>query len=428
MLAFGPPPSGLPSASDLTDLLLRYLACGEPRSAIVEPHDDGHAIRVDGGDGYVTRARLPSTLGNAVAARLAIIADLDLGSPSTQLGRVRVALREPASAPSPASTEFVVALRAVAGGLAAEVHRMATTSAPPALPDAGPAGDDDASRYRLKRELGRGGMGVVYLGEHVALQKEVAIKVLHASSTLNPALAAQFMVEARAACRARHPGIVDVTDFGTLADGRAYIAMEVVVGPTLANVIDTHGPMPFRRVLTLAARIADALHAASVRGVVHRDLTPSNIFVCEDDRPKIGDFGVAKLLDADPTDDPGDATPVVGTAGYMAPEQGLGDPVDGRSDLYSLGCVMYRMVTGSVPFTASSLYAILVKHLNEPPPPMSSPHGPVPAGLVRVILRALAKNPDDRYQTAHSMLRDLELASDELEALETVSAPGSTTP
>lgn len=409
-------PSGSPSATDLTDLLLRFLALGDPRSATVEPSEDGHAIRVDVGEGYATRAQLSSSLGNAVAARLAIIADLEVGSIATQLGRVRVALREAASGPSPASTEFIVAVRTVSGGLAAEIHRMVTTLAPPALPDAsGPESEDTVGRYRLKRELGRGGMGVVYLGEHVLLQKEVAIKVLHASATLNPMLTAQFVVEARAACRARHPGIVDVTDFGTLSDGRAFIAMEVVVGPTLATVIDTDGPLRPERVLVLAARIADALRAASARGVVHRDLTPSNIFVCEGDQPKIGDFGVAKLIDADASDDPNDGGPVVGTAGYMSPEQGLGEAVDARSDIYSLGCVMYRMVTGALPFTANSLYAILAKHLNEPPPPMSSPHGPVPEALSRIILRALAKSPSDRYQSAAAMLDDLDEASSKLD-------------
>jgi tRNA A-37 threonylcarbamoyl transferase component Bud32 len=415
--------SGAPSARDLTDLLLRHLALGDARSATVEPLGVGHAIRIDGGDGYVTRAEVSSSLGNAVAARLAIIADLEVGSSATQLGRVRVALREPESGPSPTSSEFVVAVRTIAADLSAEIHRMATTWAPASLPDASGAEREQASgRYHLKRELGRGGMGIVYLGEHVVLQKEVAIKVLHAGATLNPVLTAQFVVEARAACRARHPGIVDVTDFGTLPDGRAYIAMELVEGPTLSAVIEAEGPLHPRRILVLAARIADALHAAGARGVVHRDLTPSNIFVCSDDRPKIGDFGVAKLIDADAKDEPNQT---VGTAGYMAPEQGLGEAVDGRSDVYSLGCVMYRMVTGVVPFTGKSLYTILLKHLNDAPPPMESPHGAVPEELSRIILRALAKTPSDRYQTAGEMFKDLQEASSAL--YPTLSTqPGST--
>ena len=410
---------GSPSAGDLTDLLLRHLALSDSRSATVEPLGSGHAIRVDGGDGYVTRAELPSALGNAVAARLAIVADLEVGSSATQLGRVRVALREPESGVGPTNSEFVVAVRTVAEGLSAEIHRMATTWPTAALPEADRFDEDDSSaRYHLKRELGRGGMGVVYLGEHVVLQKEVAIKVLHANATLNPVLTAQFVVEARAACRARHPGIVDVTDFGTLPDGRAYIAMELIEGPTLSAVIEAEGPLHPRRILVLAARIADALHAAGARGVVHRDLTPSNIFICGDDRPKIGDFGVAKLIDADAKNEPNQT---VGTAGYMAPEQGLGEAVDGRSDIYSLGCVMYRMVTGLVPFTGKSLYMILLKHLNEAPPVMESPHGPVPEELSRIILRALAKSPKDRYQTAAEMFHDLQEASSTL-------YPGPSTP
>jgi tRNA A-37 threonylcarbamoyl transferase component Bud32 len=400
-----------PSPVDLADLILNLFGSDGPRSVAVEPAGARHAIRVDGNDGYVTRATLPSALGNAVVARLAIIAELTLGSATTQLGRVRIALRDAgdASGTSRIGSELLLAVRTVEGGLSAEVHRMATTMAPRELS----LGNDDElrdqlGRYRLKGELGRGGMGVVYLGEHVVLQKEVAIKVLYTTSLENPTLAAQFVVEARAACRAKHPGIVDVTDFGALSDGRAYIAMELVSGPTLATVLDEGGPLTPARVLVLSARIAEALYAASTRGVVHRDLTPSNIFVCEDDQPKIGDFGVAKLLDADDgKDDLTATTPVVGTAGYMSPEQGLGEAVDGRSDIYSLGCVMYRMVTGRVPFTGNSLYAILAQHINDAPPPMESPHGPVPEALSRVILRALAKSPSQRYQTAGEMLSEL---------------------
>jgi serine/threonine protein kinase len=193
--------------------------------------------------------------------------------------------------------------------------------------------------------------------------------------------------------------------------------MELVVGPTLSALIEAEGPLAPARVLTLSGRIADALHAASVRGVVHRDLTPSNIFVCEGDWPKIGDFGVAKLVDKDApaTDALPKAEPVVGTAGYMSPEQGLGDPVDARSDIYSLGCVMYRMVTGKVPFTGNSLYTVLLKHMNEPPPPMESPHGPIPEPLSSIILRALAKRPNERYQSAEEMLADITNTSKTLE-------------
>ena len=398
-----------PSASDLADLLLRHLALSDARSATVEPLGAGHAIRIDVGDGYVTRAELASSLGNAVAARLAIVADLEIGSSGTQLGRVRVALREPASGTGLTSSELLVAVRTAGASLSAELHRMTTTWSPASLGESTtPQTDDDPGRYRLKRELGRGGMGIVYLGEHVVLQKEVAIKVLHANATANPLLTAQFVVEARAACRARHPGIVDVTDFGTLPDGRAYIAMELVTGPTLSTILETEGPLHPRRVLVLAARIAEALQAASARGFVHRDLTPSNVFICDDDRPKIGDFGVAKLVDGDAKNE---QNQTVGTASYMAPEQGLGEAVDGRSDIYSLGCVMYRMVTGLVPFTGKSLYMILLKHLNEAPPVMESPHGPVPQELTQIVLRALAKSPRDRYQTAEEMALDLQEAS-----------------
>lgn len=406
------PPTIELSPVDVADLVLRRLAVAPSSSVLIEPDEGVYAVRLDEGDGYVTRATLEPSLGNAVAMRLAVIADLELAAPVAQLGRVRVSVREPKSGPSSIACEMFLAVRPAAEGLSAELFRTATMLPRHPLPSSG-AEDEVFGRYRLKREIGRGGMGIVYLGEHVVLQKEVAIKVLHLSAMQNPMLAAQFIVEARAACRARHPGIVDVTDFGTLADGRAYIAMELVDAPTLSAVLEAEGPLPPERVVTLSEGIAEALHAASERGVVHRDLTPSNIFVCAGDRPKIGDFGVAKLNDADPAN--GDVLPnaelVVGTAGYMSPEQGFGEPVDGRSDIYSLGCVMYRMITGRVPFSGSSLYAVLMKHLNEPPPPMTSPHGPIPEPLARVVLRALGKRPSDRYATAEEMARDLAKAA-----------------
>ncbi len=407
--AVSSPPTIDLSPVDAADLVLRRLSAGPPCSILIEPDDVAYAMRVDEGAGYVTRATLGPSLGNAVAMRLALVADFDPAANAAQLGRVRVAVREPNSGPSSTACEVLLAVRPAHGGLSAEIFRTPTTLVPRhTLPTSG-AEDETFGRYRLKRELGRGGMGIVYLGEHVVLQKEVAIKVLHLTAMQNPMLAAQFIVEARAACRARHPGIVDVTDFGTLADGRAYIAMELVEAPTLAAVLEAEGPLPPERVAKLSEGIADALHAASARGVVHRDLTPSNIFVCAGDRPKIGDFGVAKLNDADTANK--DALPnaelVVGTAGYMSPEQGLGEAVDTRSDIYSLGCVMYRMITGHVPFSGASLYAVLMKHMNEPPPPMTSPHGPIPEPLARVVLRALGKRPSDRYATAEEMTRDL---------------------
>lgn len=409
-------PSELPNATDLVDLLLAHLAADGPLSAAVEPAGPGHVVRIDAGEGYAARATIPRALGNAVSARLAVLAEVRLAPVAVSVGRFRVALRSAESGPHPPTSDFVLAVRTSPDGLAAELHRLATTTAPrPALRDERDEGNAAFGRYRLKGEIGRGGMGVVYRGEHVVLQKEVAIKVLHANASAEPSLAAQFVVEARAACRARHPGIVDVTDFGTLEDGRAYLAMELVEGPTLAALLEREGPMPPERVIALSTRIADALHAASARGVVHRDLTPSNIFVCEGDRPKIGDFGVAKLIDAEASsrDALGQGAGVVGTANYMAPEQGRGEAVDGRSDIYSLGCVMYRMLTGKVPFTGGSLIAVVSKHATEPPPPMVSPHGAVPAPLERIVARALAKAPGDRFQSADELRCALADAAEE---------------
>lgn len=397
------------TAVEAADLLLHLVTCGKPRAIALEPGTSGHLVHVDDGDGYRERTRLTSSLGDAVVARLAILAELTPGASTSQLGRLRVSLKRPASGSAPPIVELLVAVRVADRGLAAEVHRVATVAGTftPATVDPVAVPDADFGKYRLDRELGRGGMGVVYLAKHVVLDKPVAVKVLHPMASDNPMLTSQFVIEARAACRARHPGIVDVTDFGTMPDGRAFLVMELVESPTLATVLDGEGPLTHPRVVTLAVRIAEALQAASAHGVVHRDLTPANIFVCNGDQPKICDFGVAKIVDKDAEDLEGVASRVVGTAAYMSPEQGLGEAVDARTDIYALGCVMYRMLTGKVPFAGGSLVAILAKHVHDAPPAMTSPHGPIPAALEGVVLRALAKRPAERYQSPEEMLFDL---------------------
>lgn len=401
-------------AVDLTDLLLWLVACGRPRAVALEPLTAGHVLRVDGGDGYEDYLRLPTALGEAVVARLAVIAEIPLGATSgSVLGRVRLALRH-GSASAALSTEILVAVRVVDEGLAVEIHRLASATLappPPAVIDVADASEAEIGKYRLERELGRGGMGIVYLARHVALDKPVAVKVLHPTASDDPLVTAQFVIEARAACRARHPGIVDVTDFGVMPDGRAYLVMEYVDAPTLTAVLEREGPLAPERVLLIAKRMAEALSKASAHGVVHRDLSPSNVFLCPGDQPKIGDFGVAKIVGTETDEAPGSGPlRVVGTAAYMSPEQGLGDAVDARTDIYALGCVMYRMLTGKVPFSGGSLMAILAKHVHEAPPPMVSPHGAIAPAVERVVWRALAKKPAERYQTAEEMRVDLERA------------------
>jgi serine/threonine-protein kinase len=263
-------------------------------------------------------------------------------------------------------------------------------------------------------------MGVVYLAEHVALEKEVALKVLHAEAARDPTLAAQFLVEARAACRARHPGIVDVTDFGSLADGRTYLVMERIVWPTLAALLTrTLGPLPLSRALAIARNVAEALAAAAAHGVVHRDLTPTNIFVADDDRTKIADFGLARIEGHDPASQQSPGA-LGGTAGYMSPEQWLGERADTRSDIYSLGVVLFRTITGQMPFPTRDPLELLDQQMSAPVPMAHGEHGPVPPQVQQLLERAMAARQAERFQTVDELL----LA---LRALEGALAPSGWT-
>jgi serine/threonine-protein kinase len=306
--------------------------------------------------------------------------------------------------------QLLVATWATADGLAAEVHHLGGAVAHTAAPTLGDVdGPERVGMYRIVKEIGRGGMGVVYRAEHVALERPVALKVLAPEAASNAALASQFLVEARAACRARHPGIVDVTDFGHLADGRPYLVMELVEAPTLASELRREGAFAPARAVALARRIASALEAASRQGVVHRDLTPSNVFVLEGDKVKIGDFGLARIVDASRAPaaaDPTEGGNVMGTATYMSPEQARGEPGDSRSDIYALGCILFKMLTGQAPFSGSEL-EILAQHATTPFPPMVGPDGAIPESVERIVLRATAKRPEERYQSLSELTAEL---------------------
>ena len=383
---------------ELADLLLTALARRHVSAVSIEPRGDRHLVRVDLCGTTTAVGALDGGIGDAACARLALVAGIDLGASDQRLGRAQVRIGDEV-------VDLLIAVRPTAAGLGVAVHRIGggATSA------AGELGGEASNRYRLLDELGHGGMGVVYRAEHVVLQKPVAIKVLRPGLADDPVLATQFVLEARAACRARHPGIVDVTDFGRLGDGRAFIVMELVEGETLAHVLLEGGPLPPRRAVALARRIANALRAAGDAGIVHRDLKPSNVFVLPDDRVKIGDFGVACIVHSAHAA----SGRVVGTVGYMAPEQARGESVDARADLYALGCVLYEMLVGRAPF-AGNAAEILKAHASAAVPPIDSPHGPIPPELGRVIQRAMAKRPEERYPAASDMIADLTHAAEAL--------------
>jgi eukaryotic-like serine/threonine-protein kinase len=256
-------------------------------------------------------------------------------------------------------------------------------------------------RYRVLRKLGTGGMANVYLAEDQELGRRVAIKVLDDRHASDDQFVERFRREAKAAAALSHPNIVSIFDRGE-TDGTYYIAMEFLEGPNLKELV-RQGTPSIRSAITYTREILSALRVAHRRGLVHRDIKPHNILVDAEGRLKVTDFGIARSGPSQMTE----AGSIIGTAQYLSPEQARGAPVDQRSDLYSVGVVLYELLTGTVPFNGSTPLEIAMKHLSEVPRPPSRRRPDVPPDLDRVVLRALAKNPDERYQSAPEMDQDL---------------------
>ncbi|MBA3395799.1 MAG: serine/threonine protein kinase, partial [Deltaproteobacteria bacterium] len=261
--------------------------------------------------------------------------------------------------------------------------------------------------YVIERELGRGGMGAVYIGVHQVLGRRAAIKVLLPALSQRDDLVQRFFTEARAITAIQHASIVDVYDFGTAADGSAYIVMEYLEGESLAARLRTRGRLPIPQALAIARQIATGLAAAHAVGVIHRDLKPDNIFLVPDpeviggERAKLLDFGVAKLVAADSTSVKTMTGMLLGTPQYMSPEQCEGArEVDHRSDLYSLGCTLFQMVCGRLPFVSAGIGGVIGMHLHMPPPKLRTYAPHASAALEAIVDRLLAKDPQDRPATA----------------------------
>ena len=260
-------------------------------------------------------------------------------------------------------------------------------------------------RYQLQGRLGAGGMATVYLAEDTSLHRKVAIKVLAERYAEDEQFVERFRREAQSAAGLNHPNIVAIYDRG-VAEGTYYIAMEYLDGPTLKDVIDERGGLDPNRAIGFATQILAALRFAHNHGVVHRDIKPHNVVVSPDGRLKVTDFGIARAGASQMTE----VGSIVGTAQYLSPEQARGEVVGPPSDLYSVGIVLYEMLTGRVPFEGDSAVAIAMKHLSEEPVPPSVYAPGVPPALEQVVLRALAKDAGDRYQTAEEMSADLDRA------------------
>src|SRR3979409_127740 len=257
-------------------------------------------------------------------------------------------------------------------------------------------------RYVIKRKLGSGGMADVYLAEDQELGRHVALKLLNERHANDEQFVERFRREAQSAAGLNHTNIVSVFDRGQ-AEGTYYIAMEYIDGRTLKELLVRNGPTPIPIAIDYARQILGALAFAHRGGIVHRDIKPHNIVVRKDGRVKVTDFGIARSGAAPMTE----AGSIVGTAQYLSPEQARGAPVDQRSDLYSLGIVIYEMLTGKVPFSGDAPVEIAMKHLNAVPEPPSKLRPEIPHDLDAIVMRALAKEPDQRYASAEEMDADL---------------------
>src|SRR5450432_464650 len=272
-----------------------------------------------------------------------------------------------------------------------------------------------SDRYRIIRKIGEGGMGAVYQAEHALIEKRIALKILFQDLTRRPDLVARFLQEAKSASRIGQENVIDISDFGQTADGLVYIAMEFLDGQDLGRLLKTERSMPWLRARPILMQITKALRAAHGHGIIHRDMKPENVYLISRegraDFVKVLDFGIAKVVSADEADGPRltQTGMIFGTPEYMSPEQAQGHPPDHRLDVYAVGCIMYQMLTGSVPFTADSFMGILTKHLVEAPVPprQRRPDLDNPADVEAICMRALEKDREKRWPDMDAFYRAL---------------------
>jgi tRNA A-37 threonylcarbamoyl transferase component Bud32 len=380
--------------SHLADLMLG-IAARLDQPVYLEPHDDRYALRVDGGAAVVDISVEPE-VARAAIARLSFIAELELATTRTVSATVplRCAGKD---------REVVVTIRpgvALRADLVALPIPQLRTAAKSGTPTVG----ERIGNYVITERLGEGGMGTVYRVTHTVLERHYAMKILRPTVIeRDPQAAQQFVREARLAARIRHPHIVDVFDFGYLADGRPYLVMELLDGQSLADLVD-RGALPPADVIALARQLASALAAAHDVGVIHADVTPANALVANN-AVKLVDFGLARLRS-----DRGDIAEdfVLGTPAYISPEQLRGMPATEHSDQYGLGAVLFHLVNGVQPYYNENLRAMCLMHLNDPIPAVRSPLGALPAHLGEIVTRCLQKSPQARFPDMHAVLAALD--------------------
>ena len=385
----------------VADVALASAVRSHADAVYIEPQarGDDYIMMIERGTNVIAAQPLDGALGSAVVARLAFIADLDLVAPHASSGVVKVRLGGEV-------VDVVVTLRP---GAALRCDLVVLTR-----PQRGPRGashgsgtepGDRIGNYRVARRIGEGGMGTVFEVEHVVLGRHYALKVLRAKVVEREATAAQrFLREARSAARVHHPNIVDVFDFGHLADGRPYFVMELLEGESLADRIE-RGPVPVDAVVAIARQLAGALAAVHERGVVHADVTPSNVLVVGE-TVKLVDFGLAELAGEAFADENADF--VLGTPAYISPEQLRGLAPTDRSDQYGLGAVLFELLHGKPPYQHSDLRQLCLMHVSAPIPVVDSPHGPLPPKLVDLVTTCLQKLPQQRFPGMRALLAALD--------------------
>ncbi|MBV8367330.1 MAG: serine/threonine protein kinase [Candidatus Eremiobacteraeota bacterium] len=269
-------------------------------------------------------------------------------------------------------------------------------------------------KYRIDAEIGAGGMATIYRAARLHIEDVVAIKVLHSELLREPHFADRFRREAQAAARLKHPNVVAIHDFGVTGDGVIYLVMELVEGRNLRAVIRERGPLPAAFAAEIVRQVCAALTEAHRRGIVHRDLKPANIAVedsLDGPRVKVLDFGIASLATGQTIANLTQTGTLLGTPAYMSPEQCMGEELDARSDVYSGGVVLFEMLCGVVPFNSPTPTAVVMQHVQQAPPALRVLNASVPPAVEDVVLRALAKRREDRFQTAHDLADALTAAT-----------------
>jgi hypothetical protein len=429
------------SPSALVELMLGAAIWCDADLVVLQPASGEHHLLVKRAAMTLAKLAVERDTGDAAVARLALLTGLDpLVASGSLEGDVNVARQVVRAGADRA--EVLVTVGASSEGLEAEVRTQSVSSnaanhasqAPKrctkcgavqsatqrscaldggelvvAVDDPRPGGSIGA--WRVLSKLGVGASGTVLAVEHALIGRAGAIKLLHVTVQEAPLAVRRFLVEARAACRLRHPNVVEVTDFGVLANGQPYLVMERLAGGQLADRLDAEGALPPAVALSIAREIALALEAAHAAGIVHNDLKPENVVLLEgstDDTPrlKVVDFGASSLAGV-PDEEKG---VVYGTPAYMAPERVQSDVVDARSDLYAVGIMLHEMLGGVLPFPGPSPDAMLKAHIDTVAPPAQSPFGPLPPSVLRLVERVLRKRTDARHQTATELLADLDRA------------------